>query len=90
MFSIVDQEDQLKDFQVFIRQNSLSPEILVYDNFGLPYDNGFFEITIGLEIPVSEVIIKRPNGPLLLCEVEVYPGKCSPKIFEYIYRGVFT
>ncbi|XP_045209797.2 uncharacterized protein LOC123561470 [Mercenaria mercenaria] len=67
-----DQSTQLQDFQLYIRQSSISPEILVYDNTGIPYGNGYFDIPITSMLPITQVTVKRPSGPLLLCEVEVF------------------
>jgi hypothetical protein len=60
---------------VYIQENSMSPEILVYDNSGVPYGSGYFEFPVVSMVPVSRVIVKRLTGPLIMCEVEVYGGK---------------
>ena len=66
------------------------PEIQVYDNAGIPYGNGIFNITV--DRPVMSVIIRRPTANVLtLCEVQAIDGKwCSSFFNEILEENVGT
>ena len=56
-------------------QSDGGPEQVVYDNTGVPYDDGIFTIDLTPPEVVEYVIVRRPPGTILtICEVEVYGG----------------
>jgi len=51
----------------------------VYDNTGVPYGNGTFEVIIEPEVSASSIVVTRnlaggAQGYITLCEVEVFAG----------------
>lgn len=78
--------DQLKGFRVYItRENMTSDSEFAYENTEI-YGQGIFRINISshfqqgryltIYLPKNQLSARPENGPLVLCEVEVFtPGK---------------
>ena len=81
--SFSDGEQQLSGFQVFTTGTIGGPETLAYDNGGVQYGDGVFNITFQPERAVASVIIRRPII-MVLCEVEVYDCEFS-RLFFFLY-----
>ena len=68
--------NQLEGFAVHV-DDANNPA--VYDNTGVPYGNGTFEVIIEPEVSASSIVVTRnlaggAQGYITLCEVEVFAG----------------
>lgn len=71
-FSFPDVDNQLTGFQMSNFDGVT--ETTFYDNSGVEYGTGIFEISINPTVTASAIIIRRADI-LTLCEVEVYGSK---------------
>ncbi|KAL4229451.1 hypothetical protein ACF0H5_012489 [Mactra antiquata] len=60
-----DVPQQLEGFTLFIKENQAAAEIPVYDNIGVPFENGTFVIPVLYSGSVSIVTVRRITGPLV-------------------------
>ena len=69
-----DSNTQMQDFQMFYDDDGT--EVLLFDQTGVDYGQGFFTIPINPPVTTSAIIIRR-DGTLTLCEVEIFGGKIT-------------
>lgn len=71
-FAITDFSTQLEGFVIYADTDT---GLAIYNNSGVEYGTGYFEIILEPEVRATSLIVQRPSGYITICEFEAYEGK---------------